>query len=91
MPDGVFRVIFDILAMILIVWELMQIPILLAFPDIDIDSGMEGFSTFIMTYFLTDIFLNFNTAFYERGHIVTDRGEICRHYLKSWFFIGKPI
>ena len=88
LPDGFFRVSFDIIAMFLIVWELIQIPILLSFQDINPDPILDSFSTFITSFFLTDLILNFNTAFYERGHIVTERYEIFKHYLKGWFSIG---
>lgn len=75
--------------MIFIVWELMQIPLLLSFQDIDLESsGFDTFSTFITTFFLTDVLLNFNTAFYERGIIITRRWEIIKHYIKTWFIIG---
>lgn len=87
-PDGFFRVAFDIFAMILIVWELLQIPILLSFQDIEVDPGFDGFSTFITSFFLTDLILNFNTAYYARGHLVTNRSKIAKHYLKTWFVVG---
>lgn len=87
-PDGLFRVAFDILAMILIVWELLQIPILLSFQDIEVDSAFDGFSTFITSFFITDLILNFNTAYYARGHLVTNRSKIAKHYLKTWFVVG---
>ena len=89
MPDGAFRVGFDIIAMILIGVELIQIPIFLSFQDIDVDSNVDNFSTFITSFFLTDIIINFNTAFYERGHVVISRIEIAKHYLSNWFSIGK--
>ena len=88
LPDGLFRVTFDIFAMILIVWELIQIPILLSFQDIDPAPAFDAFSNFITSFFLTDLLLNFNTAFYERGHIVRNRVEIAKHYIKTWFVVG---
>ena len=88
MPDGVFRVAFDIFAMVLIVMELIQIPIFLSFQDIEPSDDLDRFSNFITAFFLTDLCLNFNTAFYERGHIVLNRKDIAKHYFKGWFFIG---
>jgi uncharacterized membrane protein len=89
MPDGFFRVAFDIIAMTFIVFELLEIPVILSFQDINVDPSMDIFSDLITGFFLTDLLLNFNTAFYERGHVVTDRSEIGRHYLKSWFSVGR--
>lgn len=42
----------------------------------------------IDTFFLVDIFVNFNTAFYEQEYeLVTSRKEIALNYLKSWFLL----
>lgn len=42
---------------------------------------------FLTLVFLIDLVLHFNTAYFDRGEIVTDRAAIRRHYLKTWFFI----
>lgn len=36
--------------------------------------------------FLIDLILNFNTAFYQSGRLVLERGEIAKEYLKKTFF-----
>ena len=38
-------------------------------------------------FFVLDILLNFNTAFYEKGFIVTNRFKIAINYLKLWFWL----
>jgi len=44
-------------------------------------------AVFLSAIFLADLVLNFHTAYYARGEVVTDRAAIRRHYLKTWFFI----
>jgi len=86
-PDGVFRLTFDIICLILIVWEILMIPLVLSFPEIDVDFVLN-MEAAITIFFLCDIFLNFNTGFYERGNLVLKRKVIAQHYIKSWFVIG---
>jgi len=88
LPDGGFRIVFDIFCLIFIVWEIALIPLLLSFPEIN-DESINQIETTITSFFLFDIILNFNTGFYQRGNIVLKRGTIAKHYLKNWFIIGK--
>lgn len=41
----------------------------------------------IDSLFMIDVFLNFNTGFYEANTIITDRKEIAKDYVKFWFWI----
>jgi len=46
-----------------------------------VDEIMDGL-------FLIDIFITFNKPYYDENNlIVTDRGKIAIHYVKTWFFI----
>lgn len=40
---------------------------------------------FLTSIFAADMLLSFRTAFYERGELVTEKAQIRRHYLKTWF------
>jgi hyperpolarization activated cyclic nucleotide-gated potassium channel 2 len=37
--------------------------------------------------FLTDILMNFTTAYYENGTQVFDRKKIVMNYMRMWFWI----
>ena len=37
-----------------------------------------------MCFWIADVPLNFNTAFYLKGELVTDRARIARHYIQTW-------
>ncbi len=42
---------------------------------------------FLTAIFLLDLVINFNTAYYQRGEIITDGKAIRRHYLHRWFVV----
>lgn len=90
MPDGSFRVSMDLICLFFIMYELLQIPLLLSFPEIENDYTTIT-SNIINFYFIADILLSFNTAFYRRGHIVKLRKAIAKHYMSRWFILGKII
>jgi len=87
LPDGAFRVCIDLIGLCLIVYEILEIPLLLSFPEID-DDTISMISNFINFCFIGDIIVNFNTAFYKRGTIVKKRKEIFKNYFSSWFVLG---
>lgn len=87
MPDGSFRVAIDMICLIFIVFELLQIPLLLSFPEIE-TTEIDMISNFINFFFAADIIMNFNTAFYKRGVVVKKRKEIALYYLSHWFILG---
>lgn len=82
-PDGYPKLMWDLLCMILIFYEIMSIPFKISF-DTEISSE---FDAFIDICFITDILLNFTTAYYENGVQVTDHKKIILNYLKLWFWI----
>ena len=52
----------------------------------------EGFWLYFLrllpaTVFIIEIFLCFNTGYYEEGHIIVNRSKIIRNYLKWKFWI----
>lgn len=42
---------------------------------------------FIGVFFFLDIMINFNTAYYSGGVVISSRREIAKNYLKWWFWI----
>jgi hypothetical protein len=82
-----FRICVDLVSLVFIVYEILEIPLLLSFPEID-NNNLDFMSNFITFYFIGDLIMSFNTAFYKRGIIVKDRKQIARNYLSHWFLIG---
>ena len=40
-----------------------------------------------MYFYLFDIFVNFNTSYYNNARLETDRIKIIVNYLKCWFWL----
>jgi hyperpolarization activated cyclic nucleotide-gated potassium channel 2 len=62
-PDGYPKLMWDLLCMFLIFYEILGIPFKISF-DTEIS---QEFDTLVDVVFACDIVLNFNTAFYENG------------------------
>jgi hypothetical protein len=82
-PESPTRVIWDILTMLIILYQSFTFPYCFAFSTSYRDSLVLDFVA--TAIFTADIVLNFNTAYYLRGIIITDRKEIALRYLKLWF------
>ena len=67
-PDSIFKIIFDLFSMLIILFEIMEIPILISFNDeIEVPDLLLKFHLFFTIYFFVEIILNFNTGFYKKG------------------------
>jgi hypothetical protein len=74
------------LVLVLIFSSLMS-PYRLAFVEED-DTKWKIINTFVDLCFTIDIFIVFNTAYYDDDYqIVDQRSEIAKTYLKGWFII----
>lgn len=85
-PDGFIRLIWDIITMIFILYEMIMIPFGISF-DVSDSDVLNVFDYFINIFFIADVILNFNTGFYFRGHLVLDRTKIATNYIKKWFWL----
>lgn len=85
-PDNKYLIIWDIICILIIVFQSFYIPFILSF---DLYSNNYWFFTETCTtlYFLLDIFLILNTAIYKDGSLITDRKQIMKKYIKSWLMI----
>lgn len=70
-PDSVFKIVWDMLLVLLIIVNIFYIPMKLSF-DFTTDESYAS-SLFLETvptsFFVFDILLTFNTAFYHNGDI----------------------
>ena len=83
-----FRAFWDIAMMIVLAFVLISLPYRMSF-DIEPEGGWWILERLIDAYFITDIFINFRTTYYDdlTGHEVFSRSKIARHYLCGWFVL----
>jgi hyperpolarization activated cyclic nucleotide-gated potassium channel 2 len=81
--DGTFKIFWDLLCMIIILYEIIAIPFSISF-DVIISSELD---LLVDVVFIFDIVLNFNTSFYQKGVPIYSRTKIMKHYLKMWFWV----
>eukprot|EP00359_Climacostomum_virens_P002321 CAMPEP_0204913994 /NCGR_PEP_ID=MMETSP1397-20131031/11860_1 /ASSEMBLY_ACC=CAM_ASM_000891 /TAXON_ID=49980 /ORGANISM="Climacostomum Climacostomum virens, Strain Stock W-24" /LENGTH=715 /DNA_ID=CAMNT_0052085379 /DNA_START=31 /DNA_END=2178 /DNA_ORIENTATION=- len=84
-PESLFKLAWDFLLLIIILYQALMIPFILAFNDThqlytEIDFG-------IYIIFFVDIAIGFNTAYYFKGALIMDRKFIAKNYLSFWFWI----
>lgn len=86
-PDNVYKVRWDILVSLAIVYCAIAIPYQSAFL-FDERSMNRPLEICIEIVFAVDLVLNFRTSTMDRkGHLVTSSKEIARAYLRFWFWI----
>jgi hypothetical protein len=82
-PDNSYKLVFDIMGLILIVYQTYTVPLTICF-DFSITS-LKFFDYFSDMIFILDVVLNFNTGFYSHGDLIMSRRVIAITYLKGWF------
>lgn len=83
-PDSFYREMWDVLCLILILYQNFMILYLLCFTD---SSHRIHFIalTAIDFLFICEILLNFNTGYFANGVLVKHRKKIFKSYLRSYF------
>ena len=85
-PEHKYKNIWDALVLIITVYVAVKIPLMLVI-SYQPTGWMRVFDLVIVGIFSADLILNFFTGYYEEGQIVSDRKQIARKYLRSWFII----
>ena len=88
-PAGRFRLCWDAAGLFLILLDAFILPVTLAW---DLQAGFTSVGGWIQSlafwmsviFWTTDVFLNFTTAFYKSGKLISDRSRIITHYIGSW-------
>ncbi|KAI9984690.1 hypothetical protein PInf_006059 [Phytophthora infestans] len=88
-PHGKFRVRWDLLSVSLIFYNSFSIPFQLSFGASAPQSlvGLDYIQRVIDVFFITDILINFISAYEERGQIEAKLTAIAKKYFKSWFLL----
>lgn len=89
MPHGQKRLFWDSIGMALILWLALHIPYVAAFSRDDGEDQYDftSFGFVIDLFFVCDIFLNFCTAYYHKGRLITNHKRIVDNYLRTFFII----
>ena len=89
MPDTSFRKIWDFLQICLLVYIAVVVPFRIGFDqNAPLLSFFFVFDIFVDIYFITDVYLSFNTCQTdEEGKLIWKPREVRMHYMKSWFII----
>ena len=85
-PENSFILLWNMLTIILILFQSAYIPFVLSF-DLEDYFVFYVMDTIITAFFIIDMILVFNTAICKNGNLIKDRRVISSNYFKSYFFI----
>jgi hypothetical protein len=85
-PDQPLRILWDLLQGVIVMYSVVVIPYRIAFES-PAKEGWYALELVLDVSFGLDIFINFNTAFYngQSTEIVSDRRVIADSYCRGWF------
>jgi hypothetical protein len=85
-PSSPYRMVWDLSGMVLIGYDMVTIPVLIAFePDTNFFIDFMAFLTLI--FWTMDMGLSFITGYYHDGQLVRSHAMIAKNYLKLWFWV----
>jgi len=84
-PTSNFRLTWDLIQMILNIFYFIFIPLSIGFSQ-NFMKNWTGVKEFSFGLFLLDIFINFNTAFYDKGELMISKMMIFKYYFNGRFF-----
>ena len=85
-PSGPRKTQFDMLMLVLILYSCVMVPFRIGL-GADAQGNMYFFEIFVSVCFITDLFLNFWTAYQDGDMFVVNHEMIVLNYLSSWFTI----
>jgi hypothetical protein len=89
-PDKPFRILWESLGVLVIIWVTLSLPFKIAFLSEQLNDAdpLFVFQIFVNIFFIADCALNFYTAYYDENDVlVVDGARIKRNYLRSWFVV----
>ena len=85
MPGSSFKSFWNFLYILCLTFTIIFVPVRLAFLE-TISFQMMMLEYSIDCFFFLDVFVNFLSAYFDDNHIlVTEKREIAKNYVKSWF------
>ena len=89
-PDNTYRLFFDFYILAILIINIFNLPLVFSFnlSRINYNKFLYILVNILPPYsFIAEIIINFNTAFYMKGEIITKKKKILLHYLKGAFFM----
>ena len=88
-PDSKFRRRYDMVMILLLVYIAVFVPFRVGFAvPVDVGSFWFFFDSFVDSFFVSDIFVSFRTAYYnDRGELEVSPERISTRYVSGWFII----
>lgn len=83
-PDSKNKILWEIFILASTVFAAILFPLIVVF-DIPARGLILYIDIALTLVFVADIFVNFNTAYYEKQMLVTDKKAISSRYMKRWF------
>lgn len=83
LPDGIFKQVWNLGMLLILLVSAIYIPIIICFFT-EITPFQQNFNFFIDLIFISDFFMNFLTAYDEKGRLVTDLSKIRNNYIFGW-------
>lgn len=85
LPTDKLRLFWDFIQIFINLKFFGIIPLCVSF-DLEFFSENKIWSSLTFLTFAFDFIVNFNTAFYSKGELITSKKQITKHYLKTFFF-----
>lgn len=79
--DSIFKAVWDLIMLSFSVFLSFTIPYSISF-YVDLPLNIILFFS-LLSFF--DVFLSFNTSFFQQGMLISERKQIARYYLRTWF------
>lgn len=89
MPMSPFKFKWDVLIIVLSVWNSFEIPFTFAFPEDEIYNAGNTFDTIVDLLFAFDIIINFRTGYIDpkTDTLIMDTSRISANYIKGRFWV----
>ena len=87
LPDDPFKVAWDVINMLLVLFVSVTTPARIAFTEED-NLEWTVIGLIVDSLFLVDLVLNFFSAYHDSElNPIDDRKKITKRYLRGWFFV----
>ena len=87
LPDDTFKVAWDVINMLLVLFVSVTTPARIAFTEED-NLEWTVIGLIVDVLFLVDLVLNFFSAYHDKElNLIDDRVKITKRYLRGWFFV----
>jgi len=87
-PYSTWRLRWDFSIVVVMTYILVNIPLQICFQiNLPPDHPWSFVDLGVNVFFMIDILVNFNTAFFQQSKLITSRREIAKNYTKDWFWL----